>query len=91
MWAVAKRWIRRPFCREFPLFVGGHEGRGEPESAETEATLGASADVVDDGDCSFVQLFLVVILVFYHIQVDKIAQVCTGIPSHVVRINVDLS
>lgn len=33
----------------------------------------ASTDVVDDGDCSFVQLFLVVELIFYHVQIDEVA------------------
>lgn len=62
-----------PFGVELVFFVGEHEGGGKAEGAETEASLGAPADVVDYGDCPLVELFLVVNLVFDHVEIDKVA------------------
>lgn len=56
-----------PFGGEFSFFVGAHEGRGEAERAQAQGSLGASADIVDESDGSFVEFFLVVILVLDHV------------------------
>ena len=43
-----------------------------------------------DGDGSLVELFLVMILVLDHVQVDKVAQICAGVPANIVGIDIDL-
>lgn len=45
---------------------------------------------MDESDCSFVEFFLVVILVFDHVEVDKIAQIGAGVPANVVGVHIDL-
>lgn len=51
----------------------------------------AAADVVDDGDCSLVEFFLVMVLVFDGVGIDKVAEVCTRVPAYVVGIDVDFT
>lgn len=62
-----------PFGGEFVLFISEHEGGGKAEGAETEASLGTPADVMNYGDCPLIELFLVVVLVFDHVEIDKVA------------------
>ena len=44
-----------------------------------------------DGYCSLIEFFLVMVLVFDHVEVDKVAQVRTGVPPDVVGIDIDLT
>ena len=79
------------FGAEFIFFEGGHESGGEAKGSQAEAALGASTDVIDDSDCSFVKFFLIVVLVFDCIEVDKIAQIGRSIPADIVCIDINLS
>jgi hypothetical protein len=43
------------------------------------------------GDRSFVELLLIVELVLDQAGIDEVAHIRAGVPSHIVRINVDFS
>lgn len=49
----------------------------------------ATTNVVDDGNCSLIELFLIMVLIFNHIRIDEIAQIGAGVPAYVIGINVD--
>ena len=78
------------FCSEFAFFVGRHKGGREAESSKAQASLRTSANVMDYGNRSLVEFFLVVVLVLDHIDVHEIADVCARVPAHIIGIHIHL-
>lgn len=80
-----------PLGGELALLVGGHELGGQAEGAQAEGTLGAAADVVDEGDGTLVHLLLVEELVLDGVEVDEVAHAGAGVPADILGVNVDLA
>ena len=76
---------------ELVLLESFNELSRETESAQAEAALGTTADIVHQCNCPLVHLLLVEKLVLDHVHVDKVAHVGAGVPPDAVRVNVDLS
>lgn len=81
----------KPFRAEFPFSIGRHEGRREAKGTQTETALRAAAHVVHDSHRSLIEFFLVMVLVFDHVEVDKVAQIRTGVPPDIVGVDINLT
>lgn len=88
---VGNKELKTPLSGKFGFFVGGHERRRQSKRPQAEASLRASAHIMNQGHCPLVQLLLIVILILDHVQVHEVAKIRTGIPSGVVGIHVDFS
>ena len=75
---------------ELALLVRSHESRRQPECAQAQSALGASAHIVDQRHCLLVQLLLVEELVLDRVQVDEVAHACAHVPANIVRVHVHL-
>lgn len=80
-----------PLSGELALLISGDEGRREPVSAQAQASLGAPAHVVNQGNSAFVGIFLKEELVFDGVQVDEVAHACARVPADIIRIHVHFS
>lgn len=81
----------KPFRAEFSFSISGHERRRKAKCAQTQTALRTAAHIVYNSDCSLIKLFLIMILILHHIQVDKVAQIRAGIPANVVGVDIDLT
>lgn len=75
---------------ELVLLESRHELGRQTERPQAQAALRTAAHVVNQESGLLVHLLLVEELVLDHVHVDKVAHVGARIPTHVVRVNVDL-
>lgn len=75
---------------ELVLLESSHELRRKAEGPQAKASLGTAADIVHKSNCPLVHLLLVKELVLDHVHVDEVTHVRAGVPTDVVRIDVDL-
>ena len=79
-----------PLSGELALFECGHERRRQPESTETQTACLTPSSVIYQRNGSLVEVLLVVVLILYKVEIDKIAHVRARVPPNVVRIDIHL-
>lgn len=87
---VSQRGLLKLLRGELVLLESSHELRRKAEGPQAKASLGTAADIVHKSNCPLVHLLLVKELVLDHVHVDEVTHVRAGVPTDVVRIDVDL-
>jgi hypothetical protein len=80
-----------PLSGELALLVGSDELGRQAVGAEVEAALGATADIVDEGDGALVLLLLVEELVLDGGKADKVAHAGAHVPTNALGVDADFA